>query len=226
MNMTGYEIIEEWLELFSENIEGVIFRTAFSNSESSRAIKETTVVLGVGEKKLDDKDYEIKFKIDIFLPKDKSIREAETIFSKICELVKNNYPQLSGFSRLAVKTDSVTGLMLIPCTVTFSYSGSVGETAGGKILISGEERNFSGVKFSVSRKSSSFTSVGETIPFAVVAGKTEYSVELSGFDYYGLEELENFAAELAGVCYLNCCWKSFSETGKKAVFTAGGRVKI
>lgn len=226
--MTSTELLDHLLELFEENIPEARFRRAYPGASESRLPGEPVVTGEVDGETVKPGSEETKFRFRIFLPPEEGADRAEQIFAAMCRLSGQHYPGFSAISRGAAERDKTTGLLVVSCTLSFLSSTGGGGTdlQGTKVILGGKEYRASGVKTSVSRKSQSLIAVGETVPFAVIDGGTEYTVELEGIDTSGLETLAGFTAELGespAVRYTGCRWKSLSDALRKAVFLSENR---
>lgn len=225
--MMSTQLLDALLTLFKENIPEAEFRRAYPGAAQGRLPEQPVVTGEVDGETVKPGSEETRYRFRIFLPEEAGADRAEAVFAAMCRLAGQRYPGFSAISRGAAERDRTTGLLTVSCTLSFfTQSGGGGGAGGQKVLLGGREYLATGVKTSVNRKSQSLISVGETVPFAVIDGGTEYTVELEGIETQGLEALAGFTAELGEnpvVRYTGCRWKSLSDALRKAVFISEHR---
>ncbi len=226
ISMKSSEWLDELLALFGQQIEGAGFSRAYPGKQGSRGLASPAVTGEVDGEVLKPGSEEVKLRFRIFLPEGVGAEKAEELFAAMCALAKDRYPGFSAISRGAAGRDKTTGLLAVDCTLSFLTQAGNSGAEGKKAVLGGLEYRVASVKTSVSRKSDSLTSIGETEPFAVLGEKTEDTVELTGIEVSGLERLAGFTAELGDgpdAVYRGCRWKSLSDALGKAVFVSESR---
>ncbi len=228
--MKSSEWLDRLLELFQGSVDGAEFRRAYPGAWGSRALRKPLAVGEVEGETVRPGADEVKLRFTIFLPDGTDGKRAEEIFSAMCAQAGKAYPGFSAISRGAAGRDKTTGLLSVPCFLTFLFQTGGGEGARGKkAVLGGREYWVTGVKTSMSRNADELVSIGETEPFALRERETEYTVELEGLDVSGLERLAGFTAEIGAgpdSVYRNCRWKSLSDVLRKAVFVSSVREQV
>lgn len=219
--MNASELLDSLLALFGENIPEADFFRAWRGRAELRRFARPAVTGEVDGETVKPGSEEIRLRFRIFLPEETGADRAEKIFAAMCVLAGEKYPGFSAISRGSADRDKATGLLAVPCSLSFLSQAGGTEAQGTKAILGGVEYRISGFKTSVSRKSQDLVSIGETEPFAVLGEETKYTVELEGLDVSGLERLAGFTAELGegpAAVYRGCRWKSLSDVARKAVF--------
>lgn len=225
--MTAAQWLAQLLALFGESVSEAEFRTGYRPAAAPRLPERPVVTGEVDSEVLQPGSREIRLKFRIFLPPDQGPDAAEEIFSAMCALAAEQYPGFSAIARSAAARDSVTGLLEVPCTLSFlsadSSGGSDAPTGGRTVTLGGRELTATGIRIAFAPKGTDLVSIGEETPFARAGELTEYTVELEGIETLGLDRLAAFTAVLGDAVYENCRWKSLSLTGGKASFVSSRR---
>ena len=229
--MTANELLDELIDLFSQEITGVTFCRAFSARQAARLPKLPTVTGEVENETVKAASSETRLCFRIFLPSGVDAHRAEEIFERMCTACGPRYPTFSAISRGPAKRDSVTGLLEVDCALTLlsAAGGSGGGNTQGAatVVLGGKEYRVESVSTTIRFSGDSLIAVGEREPFAVRGEKTEYTVELSGIETEGLSKLAAFTAVIGSgegaTTYRNCRWKTISDALRKASFTSEHR---
>ena len=222
--MTGAQWLAQLLALFREHIPQAEFRAGYQPAAAARVPALPVVAGEVDSEVLKPGSREIRLKFRIFLPPDQGADRAEELFAAMCTLAAEEYPGFSAIARSAAQRDAVTGLLQVPCTLSF-LSADGGDTPAGGVAITlgGRELTATGVRTTYAPKGTELVSIGEETPFATVGARTEYTVELDGVETLGLDRLAAFTAIIGDAVYENCRWKALSLTGGKASFVSAQR---
>lgn len=220
---TANELLEELLALFREKVPEADFLREWPGKPESRGRARPAVTGGIDQQTVKPGSEEVRYGFRIFLPSGAGAEQAEDLFAAMCAAAGERYPGFFAISRGGAGRDKVTGMLEVDCSLSFLTQTGGGTGAQGRsVVLGGREYSVTGVKTSVSRKGQKLVSIGETEPFAVLGGGTEYTVELEGLETAGLENLAAFTAEIDGETrYYNCRWKSLSDVLRKGVFISG-----
>ena len=220
--MTGGELLSQLLTLFSQEISQADFRPGYAPEAASRLPDRPVVAGEVDAETVKPSSQEIRLKFSIFLPPAQSPALAEDLFTRMCALAREEYDGFSAVSRGSVIRDAVTGLLEVPCTLTFlREDSSGGGGAAVEVVVGGRALTATSVKTSFASHGVDLIAVGEEEPFARTAQPTEYTVELDGVETVGLERLAAFTAQVGEAEYAACRWKTLAPG--KAVFTSTRR---
>lgn len=222
--MNSSELLSELLALFTERIPEAVFCRAFSGQKGGRLPKEPVVTGEVENETVKPASSETRLCFRIFLPPGTGARRAEELFARMCQECGARYPAFSAIARGPAQRDSVTGLLVVACALTFLESSGGGVREEQALILGGREYRASGVSTSIRRSGESLVSIGETEPFAVLGEKTEYTVELSGIETSGLSDMAVFTAVIGQppneTAYKGCRWKVISDALRKATFVS------
>lgn len=216
------ELLEALLNLFTGKITGVDFRPAYPVEQGARRVGRPVVTGEIDGETVKPGSDELRLRFKIFLPAGTGASRGQEIFAAMCKAAGEAYPGFSAIARAAAQVEKTTGMLVIPCTLTFltEESASPGETV--PVTLGGREFQAEAVKLSIAFKGDDLTAIGEELPFAVEEPVTEYTVELDGIAPEGLESLARFTAEIGTPpeIYRRCRWKSISAALRRAVFVS------
>lgn len=213
MNITT----DSLLSLLKERVtaDDVEFRASYENSVSTRFLEKIAVYVGIRQDKEKQESREISFEVDIYMPNQSGIKRAEEIFTVICDAVKEEYSEFSSVTRKEIKTNSLSGGLIVPCEIVFASAveSDVSDDVSSYVEIQGRQISVSKVKIASSNTVKELVSIGEDSPFKTLLSKTKYTIDIEGTGLEDFFELSGFTlvvGEKYQKSFKGCNWSSYS----------------
>ena len=217
--MTANELLEEALEWFSQQVEGVEFRAAWGDGWGSWLPAGPVVCGEVAGQRLSGGRGQVTLRFSVFAGDE--ARRAQ-VLEELWALLVQDCPGCGELRRGAGQTDGLTRQRYL--TLEGDFSGEGFSPQGVEVLLGGKACRAAGFSITALGPGDPLVAVGEEEPFAYAWGEGRYQVELEGLQSpWGLERLASFAACVGESRFTGCRWKTLELPAGRAVFVAAGR---
>lgn len=213
--MTGNELAEALILRLREALPEIEVRAAYTG-EMMRRPGQAVLCIGLLREAQAESVGSVKLGVWLYTP---ARQTAVDIFAAVCNALEAIPCTVRSVTREEAKYDGTVRCMVTPCTIEATVSAAAENRV--EIRLGEIDCTADGVSVCSETQAVRYGSVGEEKPHTVVAGNTTYRVTISGLDAPpAVLELENFAADISGVRYAPCVWRSIR--ADQVIFEAGG----
>ncbi len=186
-------LAQEVKNLLEENIVNVVFLNEYPTTQGKRVLESPCAVIGIVEEEYILENH-IKLSIDLYIPINEGGKKAGEIFSQICTVLKENMNDITGISRMKIRTDEAVAAICLPCTISV-------ENMQNTLTVNAEEIQAKSVEI-VYLQPKTIHPIGAKN--AVVASKSKISIVINLPRPYLFDEDGIYEIVFAGTKYINC----------------------
>ncbi len=198
-------LLQEVKTLLTQNIENVIFLNEYPETQANRVLKAATAVLGIVDEQYIIEN-QTKLSIDLYIPIKDGAQMAGKIFADICAVLKENMNDITGISRMKIKTDEKISAICLPCTISV-------ENMQNTLTVNMQQIKAKSVNI-VHQEPKRINPIGTKNSITIL--KSKINIQINSPQPYVFDEENIYEIVFAGTKYINCRMinAQFNERGR------------